>query len=236
MADRFFVSTPIAGSGVVVLAADEARHLSTVLRASAGDEVTLFDGSGDEFIGRIQTIRKNSVDLQIVERRTVSRELPFTLTLAVALPKGERQKWLIEKAVELGVTRLLPLITQRGVAQPVEAALERLRRTVIEASKQCGRNRLMEIAAAQPAAELFASAEDAQQRMIAHPGGRPIGQCRHDSAAALLAAIGPEGGFSPDEVAAAASAGWQTVSLGDRILRVETAALAVAAWAATSHP
>src|SRR5205823_14535109 len=94
-------------------------------------------------------------ELSIIERREVSRELSFSLTLAVALPKGERQKWLIEKATELGVTRIVPLVTERGVAQPVESALDRLRRGVIEASKQCGRNRLMEIAQSKTASVLF---------------------------------------------------------------------------------
>src|SRR5436190_713470 len=146
MSDRFFVSPPIAGDRAV-LAGDEARHLAAVMRVQIGDEVVLFDGSGVEFTARVTATRKQAVELAIFERREISRELPFSLTLAVALPKGERQKWLVEKATELGVTRIVPLVTERGVAQPVESALERLRRSVIEASKQCGRNRLMEIAA-----------------------------------------------------------------------------------------
>src|SRR5262245_31749149 len=139
MSERFFVNPPIA-SDLVLLTGDEARHLSAVMRASVSDEVLLFDGSGSEFAARITAIRKHEVQLLVVERREISREQPFSLTLAVALPKGDRQKWLVEKATELGVTQLVPLITEHGVAQPVESALERLRRSVIEASKQCGRN------------------------------------------------------------------------------------------------
>jgi 16S rRNA (uracil1498-N3)-methyltransferase len=160
----------------------------------------------------------------------VSRELTRPLTLAVALPKGERQKWLVEKATELGATRLVPLITERGVAQPVEAALDRLRRTVIEASKQCGRNRLMEIAAPVSACALFSQASTADERLIADPAGQPLAATAIGAGTGILAAIGPEGGFAPAELAAAREAGWQPVSLGPRILRIETAAIALAAW------
>lgn len=230
MSERFFVDTPITGS-LAVLTGDEARHLAAVMRARAGDEVTLFDGSGCEFTGRVQAIRKQAVEIEIVERRSVSRELPRPLTLAVALPKGERQKWLVEKATELGVTRLVPLATERGVAQPVEAALDRLRRTVIEASKQCGRNQLMEIAAPVAARALFSQASTADERLIADPGGQPLAATAVVTGAGILAAIGPEGGFGPAELTAAREAGWQPVSLGPRILRIETAAIALAAWA-----
>src|SRR5688572_20455070 len=157
MSERFFVTPPIAGDQVS-LTGDEARHLAAVMRAGVGDEVELFDGSGAEFTGRIRSIHKRGVDIRITERRVLSRELSCELTLAVALPKGDRQKWLVEKATELGAARIVPLVTERGVAQPVEAALERLRRTVIEASKQCGRNVLLEVASASAAGEYFAAA------------------------------------------------------------------------------
>jgi len=150
------------------------------------------------------------------------------------LPKGDRQKWLVEKTTELGVTRIIPLVTERGVAQPVEAALQRLRRGVIEASKQCGRNRLMEIGEPRSAAELFAENAVAETRLIAHFGGRPMNATHFPFNIDLIAAIGPEGGFTEAEVAAATAAGWRSVSLGSRILRVETAAIAIAAWAASA--
>src|SRR5258705_9842604 len=130
MSERFFVSPPIIADRAL-LTGDEARHLSAVMRAKVGDEVDLFDGSGAEFTARVVALAKHAVELAIVERRDLSRELSFALTLAVALPKGDRQKWLVEKTTELGVTRLVPLVTERGVAQPVTAALDRLRRSVI---------------------------------------------------------------------------------------------------------
>ena len=239
MSHRFFVETPIAGSTARLVDA-EAQHLSRVMRASVGDEVTLFDGSGAEFIGRVQKLEKAGVLLEVIQRQEISRELPFDLTLAVALPKGDRQKWLVEKATELGVTRLVPLITQRGVAQPVEQALERLARQSIEAAKQCGRNWLLQVAEPRAAEEYFAAEKIASPNSstwIAHPGGvfpATLGWTSAASGAgraALTIAIGPEGGFTDEEVASALAANWQKVSLGERILRIETAALALAAWA-----
>jgi 16S rRNA (uracil1498-N3)-methyltransferase len=229
MAERFFVSEAIVGPRAS-LVGDEARHLAGVLRARVGDEVTLFDGRGAEFAARVEAVGKQTVELSILARRDISRELPVELTLAVALPKGDRQKWLVEKATELGVTRLVPLITERGVAQPVAAALARLARGVIEASKQCGRNRLMEIAPPCTLAELSAAASSDALRWLADPGGAPLAGEAVKQGQPIVAAIGPEGGFTEAERAAAMTAGWRAVGLGPSILRIETAAMAVAAW------
>ena len=229
MSERFFVSPPIAGQRIELIG-DEARHLATVMRAQPGDEVVLFDGSGAEFLAEVAAVRKQAVELSVRQRREISREPPRDLTLVVALPKGERQKWLVEKATELGVARLVPLITQRGVAEPTSAALDRLRRTVIEASKQCGRNRLMEIAPPAAVREMFVVATGL--RLIADPGGNPISAIPCEPGAVIVAAVGPEGGFTADELGVADAAGWQRVWLGKAILRVETAAAAIAAWAA----
>jgi 16S rRNA (uracil1498-N3)-methyltransferase len=178
-------------------------------------------------------VGKRDAELEIIARRDISRELPRELTLAVALPKGERQKWLVEKLTELGVTRLVPLITERGVAEPTASAIERLQRGVIEASKQCGRNRLMEIAQPRQAGDLFANWPQSATRLIADPAG--ISPLRPADSAAIVA-VGPEGGFTPGEQDSARKSGWQTVSLGPRILRVETAALALACAIAPSAP
>jgi 16S rRNA (uracil1498-N3)-methyltransferase len=231
MSQRFFASSPIHGDRAV-LTGDEARHMTAVMRIKVHDEATLFDGSGAEFTARVIAIGKQAVELAIVERRDISRELRLPLTLAVALPKGDRQKWLVEKTTELGVTRLVPLITERGVAQPVAAALGRLRRSVIEASKQCGRNRLMEISPPVSVAEFFGSLPATAARLIADPTGQPLGAGTVSRGSSLVFAVGPEGGFASAELAAARAAGWQSVSLGGRVLRVETAAVTAAAWAA----
>jgi 16S rRNA (uracil1498-N3)-methyltransferase len=233
MSERFFSSQPIGGDRVT-LGGAEAHHLLHVMRAAVGDSVTLFDGSGAEFSAVIEGCNRSEVELRIIARREISRELPFELNVGVALPKGDRQKWLIEKLTELGVTTLVPLVTQRGVAQPTGPALERLRRTVIEAAKQCGRNRLMRIAEPQAWGDWASPAgvpksESAERRLVAHPGGVPLSQVELLSPKSTQLAIGPEGGFANEEIGAATAAGWQLVDLGPRILRVETAAIALAA-------
>lgn len=226
MSNRFFHSSPIA-SDRITLDGPEAHHLLHVGRATAGQEVTLFDGSGVEFAAVVETLGRSTVELRVLERVETDRELPFALTLGVALPKGDRQKWLVEKLTELGITTLVPLITERGVAQPTAGALDRLRRSVIEASKQCGRNHLMEIGESQAWEGWTAHASD-ERRLLAHPNGLPLSALRLEPRQRTCLAIGPEGGFTDVEIAAATAAGWQTVALGPRILRVETAAIALA--------
>jgi 16S rRNA (uracil1498-N3)-methyltransferase len=232
MADRYFVETPILGPRAL-LAGDEAHHLLHVMRAKLAQEVTAFDGSGAEFAARVERLGRSEVELAIGDRIEVDREATLKLTLAVALPKGDRQRWLVEKAVELGVARLVPLETSRGVAQPVEKALGRLRRTVIEASKQCGRNRLMEIGEPQTWPAFSAAAAPAGcLRVLADPAGEAKLSdvlCNRLEPGGVQAAIGPEGGWTEAELGLARDHGWQIVGLGPRILRVETAALAIAA-------
>ncbi len=234
MPDRYFVESPVA-SERAVLAGAEAHHLLHVMRAKVGTRVTLFDGSGWEFDAVVERTGRSEVELAIAGRREIDREAPIAVTLGVALPKGDRQRWLVEKAVELGVARLVPLETERGVAQPVENALERLRRGVIEACKQCGRNRLMEIAGPKIWQEFLADSGNVECRLVAHPVGVPalagfLGEFRLKPGLQRCAAlaVGPEGGFTEEEVALAIAQGWQPVDLGPRTLRVETAAVALA--------
>jgi 16S rRNA (uracil1498-N3)-methyltransferase len=230
VSDRFFSPQPITGERVT-LDGPEAHHLLHVMRAKVGERVTLFDGSGAEFDAEITGCGRSQVDVRVLARREVDRELPFELIVGVSLPKGDRQKWLVEKLTELGVTELVPLMTERGVAQPTDSALERLERSVIEAAKQCGRNRLMRIAKPQAWLDWVHAESDGLEtrRLFAHPDGTSIATDDLCVSRPTRFAIGPEGGFTDAEVAAAIAAGWQSVELGARILRVETAAVAVAA-------
>jgi 16S rRNA (uracil1498-N3)-methyltransferase len=235
MSDRFY-STERITTERITLDGPEAHHLLHVMRATVGQHVTLFDNSGAEFPAVIEKLGRSSADLRVTERVETDRELPFAFTMGVALPKGDRQKWLVEKLTELGVTTLVPLETARGVAQPTVSALERLERAVIEAAKQCGRNRLMRIAEPQSWSNWLpntAIAGDSQSpvpiRLIAHPGGMHLSSLEITADRPTAIAIGPEGGLTDEEVVVAESAGWQTVDLGLRILRVETAAIALAA-------
>lgn len=231
MADRYFLETPIAEDRVL-LGGPEAHHLIHVMRARHGSRVVLFDGSGAEFPARVERLGRTDVELAVLGRDEVDRELPLELTLGVALPKGERQKWLVEKAVELGVGRIVPLRTARSVARPVRQAPARLRRTVIEASKQCGRNRLMEIAEPVTWADFVAETRGTPSRLLAHPQGRgtqPLPLSAASLSGPVLLAVGPEGGLTGEELSLALAAGWQPIDLGPRTLRVETAAILLVA-------
>ncbi|MGA2031953.1 MAG: 16S rRNA (uracil(1498)-N(3))-methyltransferase [Thermoguttaceae bacterium] len=231
MADRYFVEVPVS-TPRAVLSGAEAHHLIHVMRAKPGMAVTLFDGSGAEFSALVERLGRSEVELQIVARQQVDRELPLDLALGVSLPKGDRQKWLVEKAVELGVRRVVPLLTSRSVAQPA-GAVARLRRTVIEASKQCGRNRLMEICAPSGWADFVGAEPEVSLKLLAHPAGENVlgarDACSDEPVRRAILAIGPEGGFAEEELALARSAGWRLVNLGPRILRVETAAILLVA-------
>jgi len=225
MSERYYVNSPIADH--VVLQGAEARHLAVVCRKRPGDVICLFNGDGCEYRAEITSVDKKRVDLTVIDTTSPPRELPFSLDVACPLPKGDRGQFLIEKLTELGVTSFMPLRTRRSVVHPSESRSEKLERYVIEASKQCGRNVLMRIAPLQFLDDLLRRPELPAQRLLADPSGRPL--TRPASLLHTIIAIGPEGGFAEEELAAATAALWQSVSLGPRTLRVETAALAMAA-------
>ena len=205
----YFVNSPILSDRATLIGA-EAHHLRHVMRAASGTEVILFDGSGTEFHAQVASVGRAAVELIIVSRAAIDRELSVAVTLGVALPKGERQRLLIEKAVELGVGRLVPLSTDRAAVRPTEQSFGRLERIVIEASKQCGRNRLMQIAPPKAWPEFIgppAASPPRRQvaRWVAHPtaSGTAIGPPRADQASGdlqeILLAVGPEGGLTRSE-------------------------------------
>ncbi|WP_406696735.1 RsmE family RNA methyltransferase [Singulisphaera sp. Ch08] len=226
MADRFYCPDPPV-SGRLTLEGDEARHLLRVRRLGLGDQVELFDGRGYATCAEVTAVGRDRVELVAVGTALADRALPCRLTLATAVPKGERFDWLIEKATELGVARFVPIITERSVVDPRDAKLERLRRRVVEASKQCGRNLLMEVERPTPWPALLKSTTD-DVRLLAHPSGCLRGQWPRGNAGqggSVTLAVGPEGGFTDAEVADAQASGWSIVGLGTTILRIETAGL-----------
>ncbi len=232
MVHRFFVETPI-GSDRAILAGSEAHHLQHVMRMTVGDEVQLFDGSGRQFGARIARIGRQQVELAVLQSRNVDVELGGELTVGVALPKADRQRWLVEKLTEIGASRLVPLRTGRSVVHPDEKSLGKLRRAVIEASKQCGRNRLLQVHTVADYTDFLASAPRDSARWLAELQGASAPKC-DPGQRSVFVAVGPEGGFTAEEVAEATACGWQTVSLGARVLRIETACLVLAALAAQS--
>jgi 16S rRNA (uracil1498-N3)-methyltransferase len=231
MPDRYFVETPIDSDQARLVGA-EAHHLAHVMRAKPGSEVTLFDGSGQEFLARVERVGRSEIELAVLSRAAIDREAPLQVTLGTALPKADRRRWLVEKAVELGAALLVPLQTARSGDCEVSA---RLRQAVIEASKQCGRNRLMEIGPPTSLEDFLSAAPTDNLRLIAHSAapaaGMPLAQAAAGQTAGrgVTLAVGPEGGFTPAEFEQALGRGWQAVSLGPRVLRVETAAIALVA-------
>ncbi len=142
MSARFYCPD-CPGEGRQRLGPEEARHLSRVCRLGVGDVVELFDGRGLATLSEVVAVGGDWVELNVIGRPPKERRPPFTLSLATAIPKGDRFDWLVEKATELGVDRLIPILTERSVVEPGESKLTRLRKSIIEASKQCGRSRLM---------------------------------------------------------------------------------------------
>jgi len=236
VADRFYAPGPWT-EGKAQLEGDEARHLARVRRVESGELVTLFDGRGRSATAEVIAIARDRVSLSIVEEGDLDRSLAGPLVLATAVPKGDRFDWLVEKATELGVSRLVPLVTSRSVVDPRSSKLDRLRRLIIEASKQSGRSRLMDLGPPITWAEwLRHGSTGIETVFLAHPSGdRLIEASKPDFSRGIGFAIGPEGGFSDMEVEEAREAGHRVIALGPTILRVETAALAacvaVLTWA-----
>ncbi len=228
MTRRYYAPDLPPSGGVVPLDAGEAQHAARVMRLQAGDAVTLFDGRGYEAQAVVESIDKRNCIVAAQPAVTVDREASRPLHLAIALPKPDRAKELLERLTELGVRRVTPLVCERTQRPPSDSLLEKLRRIVVESCKQCGRNRLLEIAAPLEFGELL-DRDEGGRRLIADPDGTAFGEIALDGHGVVCALIGPEGGFTDEEVARATRAGFQKVGLGKRIYRIETAATVIAA-------
>lgn len=225
MADRVYCPDPPVG-GRFTIRGDEARHLTRVRRVGEGDDVEVFDGHGFATRARVAAVERERVELIPHGQPLPDRMPPCRLVLATAVPKGERFDWLVEKATELGVSELIPLVTERSVVDPRDTKLDRLRRVIVEAAKQCGRSRLMELTPPTRWTEVLASRSETV-RLVAHPGGALVPEWPLISAAeSVILAVGPEGGFSDEEALSALAAGWRTINLGKTLLRIETAGIA----------
>ncbi|MCR9233904.1 MAG: 16S rRNA (uracil(1498)-N(3))-methyltransferase [bacterium] len=232
MTHRFFYEGSLDDE-LLQLDGSEAHHLLHVLRMKVGDEVLLFNGTGIEAEGQIEKTGRKTVDIKVVRRHEIEAETQVPLILATAVPKGDRFRWLVEKAAELGVTRLVPLTTERSSVDPGENRLKKLQQTIVSAAKQSGQIRLMELAPVQPLSDFLKEINPAEQQLlIADPEGAAWTDLNLSeskaSAAGVVILIGPEGGFSAEEVQAAEDAGAQAVQINAGILRIETAALLMA--------
>lgn len=236
---RFYARPEALDGGFITLAAEEARHLRDVLRLKTGAEAFVFDGEGTEYSCIvIEPGRGNgAARLEVRERvAPLSPESSLTLTLAVALLKGEKFDLVVQKATELGVSRIVPVTTARADIRlrdvsDAERRVTRWRRLAIEACKQSGRARIPVIESPIALSTLFETEKREDTRvMFAERLGRglveAVGRTKPQS---LIALVGPEGGWDDDEIVQAGSAGWEIVTLGGRTLRAETAAITITA-------
>ena len=235
MPRRFFSEADVS-SDRLQLTGKEAHHLQRVLRMQPGESVWLFDGQGREVLAEIVSIDRDAVQLQVVERRLAASDAGLPVTIATGVPKGDRFRWLIEKATELGVQRIVPLITQRSIVDPGLGKLDKLRQTIVEACKQCGRTRLMELTDPLSWRDCLTQEFPGRDAWIAHPTGTPVAATGATAQLPPLYLVGPEGGFTETEVAEALAAGARPMQLGPRILRIETAVVAIATLSSLQSP
>ena len=232
---RFHIPALPPPGGQVLLQGDEYHHLRNVLRLKTGDAVSIFDGAGRGFSASVLEMDRRGALLKVEREEVPSPESPLRLHLAMALAKGEKLDLVIQKGTELGVVSFHPLATRRADLKldPARAGsrLSRWRRVALEACKQSGRTLIPEIF---PPATLdeFLARELPGTRIAFDPSGRPAAEFFHDGAfvipASLLAAVGPEGGWSREELDRLQRSGFVTLRAGPRILRAETAAILAA--------
>lgn len=229
---RFYLTPTQWNSATPTLDADESHHAIDVLRLGSGDRIVVFDGEGSEATAQIVAVEGKTLQLRIVQKAR-TQPLPCTITLAQAVPKGKNMDFIIQKAVELGAARIAPLFSDRTVvqldAQEATRKRDKWREIALEACKQCGQNRIPEIALPRTPKAFFDSGERSDLMLIAslQPDAKRIKTVLAENPApkSVCVFVGPEGDFTPAELALAKSHGCQPVTLGPIILRTETAAM-----------
>jgi 16S rRNA (uracil1498-N3)-methyltransferase len=240
---RVFVDAPLSSGNNVELPRDSAAHLAKVLRARGGEEIVLFNGDGREFAGAIDTVRAARVTASIGAARSSDRESPCNLTLVQCVPRGDRMDFIVQKATELGVQRIVPVLSQRSVVRldSSQAASKQAhwRAVAISACEQCGRNRLPIVESPQALLNYLGAltpntAPNEFLRLVLEPERAEQSSADGQASASNITqgvigveiAVGPEGGFAPEELEAFKLSAFCQVGLGPRVLRTETAAIA----------
>jgi 16S rRNA (uracil1498-N3)-methyltransferase len=224
---RFYCSLPLVAETETELPDSVVQHAVRALRLGPGDPIVLFTGEGGEFHGVLTQVSKNRAVARIDRHVDTEREPAIEITLVQALTSNEKMDWIVQKAVELGVTRIQPVLMERSVVrlsgERAEKRREHWQAVAISACEQCGRNRVPAVPALMDLQEAANSLEGVTKLMLS-PEGRPLGDLPAEPAAYALL-VGPEGGFSEAE-ARLLDKGWTPVRLGPRVLRTETAGLA----------
>lgn len=233
---RVYVAGPPSAGASVTLDAEAAHHVTTVLRLRAEDPICLFH-DGVECQGLIESVGRRAVTVRLEDCRPVSRESPLAITLAQGISRGERMDYTIQKAVELGVAAIAPLITERTTVKLNDARAarrtEHWQRVIVNACEQCGRNRLPALLPVMELKDWLLQPHEGERLLLRGDAERPWSAIQPESRVTVL--IGPEGGLAPAEAARAEAAGYTAVRMGPRILRTETAALAAIAALQSRH-
>lgn len=226
---RLYVQAELQQGGRLALAADAAHHAARVLRLREGDAVVLFDGRGGEYDARLTMQKSGAVVAELGAKREIERESPLAVTLVQAVSSGEKMDFTIQKAVELGVAAIEPVLAAKSLVRlSGEREAKRLahwRRVAVAACEQCGRNRIPRIAEPLPL-ERYRPREASAKILLSPQGENRLSELAKSP---LTLAVGPEAGFSAAEEAYLVAGGFARVRLGARVLRTETAALAALA-------
>ncbi|ALK90396.1 16S rRNA (uracil(1498)-N(3))-methyltransferase [Limnohabitans sp. 63ED37-2] len=237
---RFYCPAPLATGLSLSLPAGAARHVQ-VLRLQPGDVITLFNGEGGEFDATVTRMGRSDVEVEVGAHHAVEREAARAVHLLAGITANERMDWLVEKATELGVASITPLVAERSVlklkGERAEKKLAHWQGVAVAAAEQCGRNRVPTVHPAVTLAEWVKKAPPGERWVLSlSEGTQSLAQMQGPAAGLPMAPVtvlsGPEGGLSPTEEAAALAAGFAPVTLGPRVLRAETAPLAVLACCA----
>jgi len=228
---RIFVEQPLIAGSCMDLPDEAARHVGQVLRMRSGESLTLFNGDGSEYEAVIETSDRRKVSVQVGEQQVVDRESRLAMTLAQCVSKGDRMDYTIQKAVELGVTSILPLLSMRSVVkldgERWEKKLDHWRGVVTSACEQSGRTRLPPVAPVQKLDAWLPTSSEGLRLVLAPTAAVSLKTLSPAMSVTLL--VGPEGGLSDEEIARALRAGYTGITLGPRVLRTETAGVAALA-------
>lgn len=237
---RIHVDQPLAIDATVNLPPSASEHVGRVLRMAVGDALVLFNGDGSDYPATIVAAGKREVQVRVQTAEPLHNESPLALTLAQGVARGDKMDLVVQKATELGVVRIVPLLTERSDvrldAARAEKRLLHWRAVAASACEQCGRARVPDVLPAMPlSAWLAALTDDGRVRLALLPRGKQAARDLRFSAAGGILVAGPEGGLGDGDVATLAAAGFGGLKLGPRILRTETAGLAALAALQALH-
>lgn len=231
--NRVYVDAALCAGAVIELPTSAGQHLAKVLRARGGEEIVLFSGDGREFAATVESVRGTRVTAAVGQARAVDRESPLAVTLVQCIARADRMDVIVQKATELGVARIVPVLSRRSVVRldsdQSQSKANHWRAIAASACEQCGRNRLPLIEPPRQLLDYLGAAPPPHPRWVLDPDAQPAGKAEPIRDAAEVA-VGPEGGFDAPELDALRLSGFAALKLGPRILRTETAALAALSW------